>query len=799
MIIGMDLGTTNSGMAVYDGQRVRLLPLDATSPDPGVMRSALYLNSDQKATAGQAAINLYLEQNLGRPVRMERVWVGELEAVYAEMFYVRDIYDWRDALSPGRLLLSFKTGLHSVDYQGTSAGSLFFSLEDILSLYLYITRLRAERLLGKELRQVVLGRPVKYSLVPKEDAIAQERFIEAALRAGYEEVYLEHEPVAAACHFEATTDREQNVLVFDFGGGTLDLTVMHVGHPARRRVLASGGLPIAGDAFDQALARARMPKHFGEGGTLVLDHRLTPMPAWIYDTFTDWQSLLLLQTPENLRLLREMAQTARQPDQLQALISLVSTNYSLKLFSAVEEAKRNLSRTEETVIRLEGPGFDIREPVTRREFEEIIQADIRAVDQLVEDTVRASGLDVGQIDAVIRTGGSSQIPAFQQLLFRRFGPERVRGVDVFSSVASGLGIIAHRIETGEMAAAPFTRGQGKYVRQTFARPEIPPANMSLLMQRIRALEVPAVAPGGDPAGLALLWLNPEGQVVAAQVPASFAASPRVASLQAVFAGAPPSPVAVTLGALDDRMLLLTSRYRFALLSPREILAGQATGAAAASLLRLDPQEQIVVMQPWEALCGHTRLILVTRLGLAFWYDLRRLAVLIEGPVPFRLSLAGVGWPAAVLGAETEDDLTVLTTWGRAARAPVRSLSVEETAIMHFARGSPERIACAQTTRPVDQILVVTRQGTARRVSTAAIPTPSGAKPAGKSPFGNEEVCGLAVLRPYKETKVWAVTQARLVPVSPYRVPQDEELGRKSHPCPGLEPGETVSALVTSST
>ncbi len=66
MIVGMDFGTTNSGMAVYDGQKVHVLPLDPSSANPRVLRTALYITNEQEVHIGRAAVDRYYEQNIGR-------------------------------------------------------------------------------------------------------------------------------------------------------------------------------------------------------------------------------------------------------------------------------------------------------------------------------------------------------------------------------------------------------------------------------------------------------------------------------------------------------------------------------------------------------------------------------------------------------------------------------------------------------------------------------------------------------------------------------------------------------------
>src|SRR5690606_5033849 len=117
-------------------------------------------------------------------------------------------------------------------------------------------------------------------------------------------VYLQYEPIAAAFNYETTIAKEEYVLVFDFGGGTLDITIMRLGNPQRRAVLATGGIPIAGDVFDQKLVRAKLTRHFGQGSLYGPRHKALTVPQWIYDTFSSWQTILELQSAENRKILQ---------------------------------------------------------------------------------------------------------------------------------------------------------------------------------------------------------------------------------------------------------------------------------------------------------------------------------------------------------------------------------------------------------------------------------------------------------------------------------------------------------------
>lgn len=786
MIVGMDFGTTNSGMAVYDGRDVQLLPIDPSNTNPAVARTALYITNDQSVAIGRAAVNRYFEQNLGRAIRLERVWVGEVEMVFAELpAFIRDVYAWVDTLSPGRLFLSFKSALRELQYPGTVVGQFFLPLEDLIASYLYATKQRAERALGRELRQIVLGRPVRFSTTPQGDAVAQERLIEAALRAGYEQVYLEYEPIAAAFHYATLAEGEQKILVFDFGGGTLDITVMRI-DPHRREVLATGGLPIAGDVFDQKLLRGKLASHFGENTVYGPKDAPLPVPAWIYDTLADWQSLIELQLPERVRMLREMAATSREPTKLKNLIDLVTGNYGLRMFESVEAAKRRLSETPQTDIRLQTPSFSVRQPVTRSEFEAIIQADIYAIDALLDETVARSGLRPHEIDVVIRTGGSSQIPVFQNMLARKFGPEKVRAIDIFSSVTSGLGIIAHGIQSGEIEATVYRAG-ARHADLAYEKPNVAPVNLDLIKRRIETAETSS---GHDTGRYSLVMYGEHRLLTGSPAPTGETPVP-LAELNPDPDFQPQTVLSVTL---DEPVLVVTSRYRLLLTSYRQLAALQEGGYARADLRDFEPGEEICVIARWNDIREKEKLVLVTSRGLARGLNMERSRAMIEGPRPVKLDWPMPNWPGAVLGANADDSLIAATNTGRVARLAMSALSVQGSQVIKISKTKNERLVQVVAARSREQIVVLTTDGFAKRLPASAL-TLATESTAGQA-ISRRDIAGIAIVRP--PTELWAVTTSRLLPFRAEAIPLEMEVSVKSHPILKLNSGEQITALLAPS-
>ncbi|MDT8304612.1 MAG: Hsp70 family protein [Anaerolineae bacterium] len=729
MIVGMDFGTTNSGMAVYDGQELRRLPLDPSSENPRVVRSALYITNEQDVFIGRDAIDRYFGQNVGRPTKLERVWVGEIEVRGADMYFVTDAYVWADVMSPGRLFLSFKTNLRDHQYTGTVIGNFFYRIEALLALYFYVTRQRAQKLLGRDVHEVVLGRPVHFADDPQHDTLAQERLLRGAFAAGYERVYLQREPIAAAHHYANLTQRAQNILVFDFGGGTLDITVMRLGN-GERDVLATGGVPLAGDVFDQKLVRAQLPRHFGEGSTY--GSKEMPIPHWIYDTFANWQTILELQTPQNRRVLEEIAETAKRPRDIRALISLVSSNYGLQMFDTVEQAKRDLSERFGGMIRLEGPGFDVTQLVTRREFENIIRPEYLRIEQHLDETVRASGLRPEQIDAVIRTGGSAEIPLFQKMLQQKFGAERLHAIDTFGSVTAGLGIIAHGIGEGKIAAHAYTPEdltQTEVARQpegngNLARPQVGTVNLEVLKRRIDLYE--GGDNGHDVGQTAFVLLTAENEVrVAIAADEATAAAELADTAHAGF----PSLMGAVVGAPDDRLLLVTSRYRFLLVPAIQLEALSAVGQSLEELYQFAAREAIFALANWEVVKHAARMVVATSLGYVRAFRTALIREAIEAPVPLTFEQPPPGWPIAVCGAAREERILLFTAAGRGIGYPLEA--IPGTGMQLLNRADDDTIVAAVTAPESAELLVMTEDGHARRLPVTSVHVPEKANHKGR--------------------------------------------------------------------
>jgi len=435
--VGIDFGTSNSGVAVYDGQRVQLLPVDPKNVIPEVIKTVLYVTRDYRTSIGQEAVENYYRDNVNRQRRYVKQWAGEIDVYGADMHYVRDIFVYVDELKPGRLLQYLKTALRKEGYEGTQIFERYYTVGDLAKTYLSLLKQRAEEVLGEPIEAVTLGRPVKFSEVPAQDHKAQETLRQAAQEAGFKEVDFEIEPVAAALDYEQSIREPQNVVIFDFGGGTLDIAVMRLGDPRDRQVYASGGVDIAGSDFDRAIIEKRMLAHFGYGQV-----RHQPEIMEMIHAIPDWMALPELGTPINKNILEKAVHAGTAPIQLKALEGLIYNDLAFTFYNRVEAGKIALSNDGATIITLEDKEIALWELYTRHQFETDISHYLTDVEKVLLDTISKSGLEPGSIDAVVKTGGSSNIPLFTEMLTRIFGVEKVKESNAFTSVVAGLAIKA---------------------------------------------------------------------------------------------------------------------------------------------------------------------------------------------------------------------------------------------------------------------------------------------------------------------------------------------------------------------
>jgi hypothetical chaperone protein len=428
--IGLDFGTTNSALCVAGADDE---PILAQFADGAAMtdtfRSILFFGQEAaaegraRASAGPSAIREYLA-----------------------------------AGGAGRLIQSLKSFLADRGFHSTSIFEQNYRLEDLVALILVPLRTEVEAFLGRIGRSAVVGRPVHFSSAAGEadERLAETRLAVALKRAGFDRVVFEYEPVAAAYHYGRGIQREEVVMIGDFGGGTSDFSLLRIapgrgphGHP-RYEILGNDGVGIAGDAFDCQILRHLVVPELGRGSKYRSAwSRVLPIPNPIYFNFERWHQLSFMKARATMNKLEELRAAAMEPEKIAALIHIVANDLGYLLFKAVERTKAELSTVDQSVFEFVDGPVAIRRQVTRAEFESWIAPELKAIARCVDRLITATGGPAQRVDRVFLTGGSSLVPSVRAIFETRFGTERIRTGDEFTSVARGLALRALDLATNE--------------------------------------------------------------------------------------------------------------------------------------------------------------------------------------------------------------------------------------------------------------------------------------------------------------------------------------------------------------
>jgi len=429
--IGIDFGTTNSSIALaHPDGAVELVRFPTASASTESFRSVLYL--EQHKQAGRSQIKSFTGPSA--------------------------IEQYLEAEHKGRLIQSLKSYLTSRTLTGTEVFGKRYSVEDLISRILTDQRLRAEQQFGQHIRHATVGRPVRFvgADTPEDDAFAVERLREAFLQAGFDAVDFEMEPIAAAYAYESTLDHDELILIGDFGGGTSDFSLIHVGPGVRERgrtekdLLGYSGLGLAGDAFDARIVRKLVSPALGSDSfersyAQAADRPasiIPAVPAWIYANLERWHYLSFLKTRNVSEILRSARARAQEPEKIEALINLIDEDLGYQLHRAVQRLKIELSHSEAAEFRFRDGSMDIVSNVTREDFEGWIGEDLQSIESSIDGLLVSSGVRASEVDMVFLTGGTSFVPAVRRIFEARFTASRVRAGNEFTSVAQGLALRA---------------------------------------------------------------------------------------------------------------------------------------------------------------------------------------------------------------------------------------------------------------------------------------------------------------------------------------------------------------------
>ena len=368
-IIGIDLGTTNSAMAIMEGSEPEILVNaegDRTTP------SVVGFRKDGERVVGKAAKNQAVT-NPENTVSSIKRFIGRS---YAETSEEQKTVTYR--VKPG------KDGRAVVDIDGKD-----YMAEEISAVVLQKLKNDAEKQIGETITQAVITVPAYFN-----DAQRQATK-DAGKIAGLEVLRIINEPTAAALAYGLDkTNKDEKVLVFDLGGGTFDVSVLELGDGVFEVCSTAGDNHLGGDDWDQR----------------VID--------WLADKFKKDNGIDLRGDKMALQRLKEAAEKAKME-----LSSTTQANINLPFITADATGPKHLDYT-----------------LTRVEFERITRDLLERCKGPVQRALSDAGLSTGEVNEVILVGGSTRMPAVQELVKTITGKQPNMSVNPDEVVAMGAAV-----------------------------------------------------------------------------------------------------------------------------------------------------------------------------------------------------------------------------------------------------------------------------------------------------------------------------------------------------------------------
>jgi hypothetical chaperone protein len=421
--IGIDFGTTNSSIAFAKNAReVKLAQFTYMGELTDAYRSLLYLERVKEGT-----------------VNALKSWSGP-EGI--ERYLSADPKD--------RLMQSLKSFLSSRSLLSTEVFGRRYTLEELIARILKDLRMKAEERFGAGITSAVVGRPVRFvgANSIEDDRYAENRLREAFRSAGFESVEFDLEPVAAARYYESTLQRDELILIGDFGGGTSDFSLIRVGPNIQGKgrkpadLLGSAGIGLAGDAFDAKIIRHLVAPALGAGSEMRSMNKILSVPGWVYAKLEHWHHLSFLKARDVLEMLKGVQVHALEPKKIAALSYLIKEDLGYQLHRSVQKVKSDLSSCPVATFSFLDGFIHLEAKVERASFEEWIAEDLQQIEHCVDSIFETSGADYREVDAVFLTGGSSFVPSVRKIFEKRFGAGKLWTGHEFTSVAHGLALKA---------------------------------------------------------------------------------------------------------------------------------------------------------------------------------------------------------------------------------------------------------------------------------------------------------------------------------------------------------------------
>jgi len=370
-VIGIDLGTTNSCIAVLEGGQPIIVP-----------------NSEGGRTTPSIVGFGKGQRLVGQLAKRQAVTNAENTVYSIKRFIGRR---WQDTETErGRVAYHCQRGRD--DTVNIKIRDREFTPQEISAMILQKLKADAEAYLGEAINEAVITVPAYFT-----DAQRQATK-DAGMIAGLEVLRIINEPTAAALAYGLDKQNEdQHILVFDLGGGTFDVSILRLGKGVFEVKATAGNNHLGGDDFDNLLVR------------------------WLVENFQSQENIDLSSDRMAIQRLREAAEKAKIE-----LSSLISTSINLPFIAADETSPKHLE--------LE---------LTRAKFEELTRELVEKTLEPVQQSLKDSELQPSDIDRVVLVGGSTRIPAVQELISRFFSTGQIdRSVNPDEAVALGAAIQA---------------------------------------------------------------------------------------------------------------------------------------------------------------------------------------------------------------------------------------------------------------------------------------------------------------------------------------------------------------------
>jgi molecular chaperone DnaK len=395
-IIGIDLGTTNSVVAVMDGTEVKVIPnLDGNRLLPSVVA---FTDKGDRLVGDQAK-----RQAVTNPKRT-------VYSIKRFMGRRHNEVESEEKLVPYKLV-GGPNDLVKVDIDGKQ-----FTPPEISAMILRKLKEAAEAYLGHTVRKAVITVPAYFNDAQRQATI------DAAAIAGFDTEYeirgkdgkvvkqrmrIINEPTAGALAYALDKKKDEKIAVFDLGGGTFDISILDVGEDGVFQVKSTNGdTHLGGDDFDQVL----------------MDH--------IAEDFKKHNGIDLRKDPMAMQRLKVAAEQAKKD-----LSSQVNVDINLP-FITMDESRNPLHLTMS---------------ITRNQFERMVDHLIERCKKPVLAALKDAKLTAQQIDEVVMVGGMTRMPRVQQLVKEIFGKEGHRGVNPDEVVAIGAAIQGAQLLLGAAA------------------------------------------------------------------------------------------------------------------------------------------------------------------------------------------------------------------------------------------------------------------------------------------------------------------------------------------------------------